>query len=125
MNTINQTKADAYHLAQYAALSEFTPELIRYQVLNDGDDTVIFRAQDVCAAMGALDYFSAMNFVDQTHVTTISHPDTEVIGMRYTCVGREGLYQIAEAMADEDEKLSARCWSVIRWAERVLDEQAA
>lgn len=118
------SNTDNYHLNRYAELNHFTPELIRYRILNDGHDTLVFRAQDVCAAIGALDYYAAMSAVDPSDVVMFTHPDTDAQGMRYACVHRKGLYQIAESMKSDDDSLSARCWSVIRWAEKVLDEQA-
>lgn len=67
---------------------------IRSHMLNDGDDTPVFRAEDVCKAAGALDYFIAMRAVSDNNVVTFAHPETGEPGTGYACVTWEGALQI-------------------------------
>lgn len=114
-----------YHLQNYANLADFTPELIRTDVLNDANDTLVFRAQDVCAAIGALDYYAAMLAVDPDEVVMFSHPDTDALGMSYACVTRTGFHQLLDSIRGVDgpdpSAITGRAFRVYGWVVKQCD----
>lgn len=100
--------------------------MIRWQELNDGKGTIVFRAQDVCDALGVLDYALAMRRVEPDNVVIFDHPDTPAKGMRYACVTLSGAVTLSwSVLGHIDEGVPDRSVRVNKHLRKVVAEAQA
>lgn len=97
-------------------------KIIRVQLLNDGADTPVFHAQDVCAAADVADCFTAARSVSEEHLVVFGATESDDTPTRQTWLTWEGAMQVLRSDIDAGTFNSAALVGTVNELTRLRDE---